>query len=139
MRLKAQFDEILNLQTEIDNVEAAIQKAKTALRSQGTRPKHFKNLISSLENTHGILRTQVDDLYASLEITHEFPELLGINVRFLRTLLLARDLKINIRRMAVESFFEWERLDQAVGGRHQALGTLTVPFREHERLIGHRY
>jgi hypothetical protein len=36
---------------------------------------------------------------------------------------MARDLKINIRKRAVGSFFEWERLDQAVGGRNQALGT----------------
>ena len=98
LRVKAQLDKILNLQNELDNVETAIQKAKTALKSQQARPKQFKNLISSLENTHGILKTQVDDLYSSLEVTREYPELLGIDVRFLHTLLLARDLKINVRR-----------------------------------------
>lgn len=40
----------------------------------------------------------------------------------MRTLLLARDLKINIRKRAIGSFLEWEKLDQAVGGKHQALG-----------------
>lgn len=36
---------------------------------------------------------------------------------------MARDLKISIRKRAVGSFFEWDRLDQAVGGREQNLGT----------------
>lgn len=64
----------------------------------------------------------VDSLYASLNIHEEFPELEGIDVEFLRILLLARDLKMNIRKRAIGSFLEWEKLDQAVGGKHQALG-----------------
>lgn len=33
-----------------------------------------------------------------------------------------RDLKINIRKRAIGSFFEWDKLDCAVGGRQKALG-----------------
>ncbi|KAG1845653.1 hypothetical protein F4604DRAFT_1595417 [Suillus subluteus] len=36
---------------------------------------------------------------------------------------MARDLKINIRKCAIGSFFEWDKLDRAVGGANQALGT----------------
>ncbi|KAF9006921.1 hypothetical protein BDQ17DRAFT_1324214 [Cyathus striatus] len=36
---------------------------------------------------------------------------------------MARDLKINIRKRAVGSFFEWDRLDQATGGKDKPLGT----------------
>jgi len=61
-------------------------------------------------------------LYASLDIHESFPELQGINLEFVRTLLMARDLKINIRKRAIGSFFEWARLDQAIGGRREALG-----------------
>lgn len=39
---------------------------------------------------------------------------------------MARDLKISIRKRAVGSFFEWDRLDQAVGGREQNLGVLEL-------------
>lgn len=35
---------------------------------------------------------------------------------------MARNLKINIRKRAIGSFFEWDRLDQAVGGQSQTLG-----------------
>ncbi|KAJ7199119.1 hypothetical protein GGX14DRAFT_373277 [Mycena pura] len=34
-----------------------------------------------------------------------------------------RDLKINIRKRAVGTFYEWETLDRAVSGRREALGT----------------
>ncbi|KAG2092121.1 uncharacterized protein F5147DRAFT_585987 [Suillus discolor] len=36
---------------------------------------------------------------------------------------MARDLKINIRKRAIASFFECDKLDWAVGGAQQALGT----------------
>ncbi|KAG9309294.1 hypothetical protein JVU11DRAFT_10781 [Chiua virens] len=66
--------------------------------------------------------TKVDALYASLNIQDQFPELDGIAFDFVRVLLLARDLKINIRKRAVGSFFEWDKLDQAVGGGQKPLG-----------------
>ncbi|KAG6903783.1 hypothetical protein DXG01_014927, partial [Tephrocybe rancida] len=36
---------------------------------------------------------------------------------------MARDLGINIRKRAIGSFLEWDKFDQAVGGREQSLGT----------------
>ncbi|KAJ7648820.1 hypothetical protein B0H17DRAFT_863390, partial [Mycena rosella] len=53
-------------------------------------------------------------LYASLNIQDSFPELQGLPLEFVQTLLLMRDLKINIRKRAVGSFYEWENLDRAV-------------------------
>jgi hypothetical protein len=78
--------------------------------------------LDSLERTHDRLLTKVDALYASLNVSAKFPELEGIPLEFVRLLLLARDLKINIRKRAIGSFFEWDKLDRAVGGAHQALG-----------------
>lgn len=119
-RLKNELEQLLTLQGEIDAVHASIQKAKTLTKSKNS--KSIRNLLSSLENTQTILETQADDLYASLDIIGDFPELRGVSLVFLRTLLLARDLKINIRKKAVGSFFEWERLDRAVAGVHNPLG-----------------
>jgi hypothetical protein len=51
-----------------------------------------------------------------------------INLEFVRTLLMARDLKINIRKRAIGSFFEWEKLDRAVGGRDGTLGKTSQLF-----------
>ncbi|KAJ7704895.1 hypothetical protein B0H17DRAFT_920941, partial [Mycena rosella] len=61
-------------------------------------------------------------LYASLNIQDSFPELQGLSLEFVQILLLMRDLKINIQKRVVGSFYEWENLDCAVGGRHEALG-----------------
>lgn len=127
-RLKHELEEILTLQSEIDAIHKSIQKAKTAMQLS-KQTKSSKNLITGLENTQVILKTQVDELYASLNIIGEFPELQGISLTFIRTLLLARDLKMTIRRKAVGSFFEWERLDRAVGGHHLPLGEFTLLFR----------
>jgi len=75
-----------------------------------------------LEGLNAKLGDNVDRLYASLDIPQRFPPLQGISFDFIRILLLARDLKVNIRKQAIASFFEWERLDQASGGRAQPLG-----------------
>jgi hypothetical protein len=79
-------------------------------------------MIDSLERTQSRLKDKVEALYGSLNVHESFPELLGIDLEFVRLLLMARDLKINIRKRAIGSFFEWDKLDQAVGGKHQALG-----------------
>lgn len=60
----------------------------------------------------------MQQLYESLNIEESFPELQNIDLDFVRLLVLARDLKINIRKRAIGSFFEWDRLDQVAGGRN---------------------
>lgn len=79
-------------------------------------------LLSTLEDTHDQLKIQVEKLYSSLNVTDSFPELEGLNLEYVRILLMARDLKINIRKRAIESFFEWDKLDRASGGANPALG-----------------
>jgi hypothetical protein len=120
-RLKKELDAVLTLQTDLDNISSTISMAKSQLQASqafaGAIP-----VIKSLESTHAKLMEKVEDLYASLNVHNSFPELKGIDLDFIRILLLARDLKINIRKRAIGSFFEWERLDQAVGGKNQPLG-----------------
>jgi len=79
-------------------------------------------VICDLETSHGRLTNKVEDLYTSLNIQESFDDLDGIDLPFIHTLLLARDLKINIRKRAIGSFFEWDKLDHAVGGWQQSLG-----------------
>lgn len=81
--------------------------------------------LGALTDSHTVLLAQVESLYSSLNIQDKFPELTGVDVEFVHTLLLARDMKINIRKRAIGSFMEWEKLDQAAGGKHQALGAYT--------------
>lgn len=124
MRLKKEVDAVLSLQTEIGSLEKTIEDTRGLLSHLGASVGEVKASLKALTECQAGLFTQVERLYASLNIQEKFPELEGVNVEFIRTLLLARDMKINIRKRAIGSFMEWERLDQAAGGKHQALGTI---------------
>jgi hypothetical protein len=91
------------------------------LEKESASDDTFEALLS-LERGHSRLMDKVEALYSSLNVHDRFPELQGVNLDFVRTLLMAQDLKINVRKRAVASFFEWDKLDRAVGGAQQALG-----------------
>lgn len=112
---------MLSLQEEVTAVQIKIDEARHTLAeagvSQGTKAS-LKNLCSQ----QGQLHASVDTLYTSLNVQDRFPDLKGVEIEFVRTLLLARDLKMNICKRAIGSFLEWDKLDQAVGRKNQALG-----------------
>ena len=118
--LKKELDTVLVLQSDLEASDKALQATRTIIEKDATQDT--LEALQSLERGHDRLLTKVDILYASLNIQDKFPELHGINLEFVRTLLLARDLKINIRKRAIGSFFEWDKLDRAVGGKQKALG-----------------
>ncbi|PPR04460.1 hypothetical protein CVT26_002237 [Gymnopilus dilepis] len=120
VRIKKEIDTLLSLQTELEDVKKAIQTTQSALSSA---PKKTTKILKNLLENQEELIDDLEELYSSLEIQDSFPDLEGVDLEFVRVLLLARDQKIVIRRRAIGSFFEWDRLDQAVGGRNQALGS----------------
>lgn len=54
--------------------------------------------LASLECTHDHLMNKVEALYVSMNVSEKFPELKDIDLNFIRMLLLACDLKINIHK-----------------------------------------
>jgi hypothetical protein len=118
--LRRELSKVLLLQNQIDAVEKAINETKKTLH--GSVSPRSLAVLHSLEKTHERLSSEAEELYASLNIQKDFPELLNLPLEFAQTLLLMRDLKINIRKRAIGSFFEWESLDRAVSGRREALG-----------------
>ena len=102
---------MLNLQAQIDSVEKAIHEVKQSITASGSTAQS-QTILS------GLLATQT--------IRDDFPELQGFGLEFIQTLLTLRDLKINIRKRAVSSFYEWETLDRAVSGRREPLGSLST-------------
>ncbi|OSD03347.1 hypothetical protein PYCCODRAFT_1477197 [Trametes coccinea BRFM310] len=121
-RVKKELDAVLGLQTELESIQQHLVTVQESIKSGGDNPtsQHF---LESLRQSHARTVTKVDDLYASLNVSEGFPELQHLPFEFVRVLLLARDLKINIRKRAIGSFFEWDKLDRAAGGRDQPLGT----------------
>ncbi len=119
--MKKELDAILSLQGDLEAVEKAINTAKSTL-AMTSAPEESKTLLKGLQDMYATFTNRVELLYVSLNMHDSYPDLKGASLDFVRTLLMARDLKINIRKRAIGSFFEWDRLDQAVGGRSQALG-----------------
>ncbi|EED85282.1 predicted protein [Postia placenta Mad-698-R] len=120
--LKKELDVVLSLQADLDTVNKAIETTWTVLEN-GEVPAESHEVVASLERSHTRLVDKVEALYSSLNITDSFPDFGNVSLEFVRLLLMACDLKINICKRAVGSFFEWDRLDQAVGGWHNPLGT----------------
>ncbi|KAF8452432.1 hypothetical protein L210DRAFT_3383491, partial [Boletus edulis BED1] len=121
-RLKKELDTVLVLQAELDASNRALQTTRTAI-SKDNQASLALDALDSMERTHNRLLEKVQALYSSLNVEEQFPELRGVNLDFVRILLMARDLKINIRKRAIGSFFEWDKLDRAVRGKDKALGT----------------
>jgi len=95
-RLKRELDKVL-LQGDIEVVEKALQATCLAINHDST-PQAAHAALHSLEKSHSELVANVETLYASLNVHDTFPELHGMSLEFVRTLLIARDLKINIQK-----------------------------------------
>jgi hypothetical protein len=119
--LKKELDTILTLQGNIEKVNQAIEVARSTF-TKLDNAADSQEALKGLEQTNERLKNKFERLYASLKVPKAFTQLEGIDLEFVHTLVLARDLKINIRRRAIGSFSEWDRLDQAVGGRSTTLG-----------------
>lgn len=118
---------MLGLQADLDTSNRALQATRVMLAKESHSDDTLEAL-ESLERGHDRLMEKVEILYSSLNIHDKFPELKGIDLDFVRILLMARDLKINIHKRAIASFFEWDKLDRAVGGAQQALGNMSSPL-----------
>ncbi|KAG2053155.1 hypothetical protein BDR06DRAFT_1054409 [Suillus hirtellus] len=121
-RLRKELDTVLTLQTDLDISDRALQATRTMLEKEAPSDNTL-DVLESLQRGHDHLMTKVEALYSSLNVHDRFPELDGVNLDFVHVLLMARNLKMNIRKRAIASFFEWDKLDRAVGGSQQTLGT----------------
>jgi uncharacterized membrane-anchored protein YhcB (DUF1043 family) len=125
VRVKKELDLVLGLQAEIDSTQKTLESARKALDKDGTKST-AASILDELDKQQKKLATRVEDLYASVNVDDAFPGLKGPQLKFVRGLLMARDMKINIRNRAVGNFFEWDRLKQASGGRDERLGVFHV-------------
>jgi hypothetical protein len=90
--------------------------------SKHSRTESTQSVITKLTDLQSQKYDQVEAVYASLNIDTSFPELQSLPYDFVRSLLLLRDLKINIRKRAIANFFEYDKLDRAAGGKDAPLG-----------------
>ena len=120
-RLKKDLDAILTLQSEVEKLDDALEAMRSSLKAAGTSEDVLSEL-SRLENHHSVLMAHVEKLYAKVNVDHLPEQLRTLPLEFVRMLLLARDIKTNLRIRATANFLEWDRLDRAAGGKDVALG-----------------
>jgi hypothetical protein len=89
-RLKKELDTVLALQADMATSDQALQTTCTMLEREAASDNTMVAL-DGLERGHQRLMEKVEALYASLNIQDRFPELQGVNLDFVRTLLMARD------------------------------------------------
>ncbi|KAI6027128.1 hypothetical protein EDC04DRAFT_2605994 [Pisolithus marmoratus] len=120
-KLKKELDTVLALQTDLDTTTKVIQAARAAIEKGNVTPS-ILDALASMEQSHARLITKAEALYSSLNVHEQFPELTNVSLDFICTLLMACDLKINIHKRAISSFFEWDKLDCTVGSKDKPLG-----------------
>ncbi|KIK11721.1 hypothetical protein PISMIDRAFT_101815, partial [Pisolithus microcarpus 441] len=125
MKLKKELDTMLSLQADLDTTTKVIQAAQTTIEWGDVSPGILEAL-ASMEHSHARLIIKAEALYSSLNVHEQFPELTSVSLDFMCTLLMAHDLKINIHKWAISSFFKWDKLDCAVGGKDKPLGASLV-------------
>ncbi|KIN93743.1 hypothetical protein M404DRAFT_170338, partial [Pisolithus tinctorius Marx 270] len=82
-----ELDTVLVLQADVEASDRALQAACTIIM-QGAMQDTL-DALESLERSHDRLLNKIDVLYASLNIPDKFPELHGVNLDFVQTLLMA--------------------------------------------------
>ncbi|KAJ7583948.1 hypothetical protein C8J56DRAFT_789979 [Mycena floridula] len=121
-KLKKEVTKLMALQAQISGIDSSIENVQKAIRgAHGTRQS--LELIKTLQATQTSLKCQVDSLYASLNLSADFPTIVGLSIEHVQTLIMARSLKTVLRKKAIGSFMEWDRLGQSIGGRQQTIGT----------------
>ncbi|PPQ76501.1 hypothetical protein CVT26_012351 [Gymnopilus dilepis] len=120
IQISKDLDALLSLQGHWDSAENAIQAAAETLKN--SKATKSLSMLRAIQEAHEQNGRDLESLYVSLSEDGS-PLQVKAGPEFKQALKLAHNLKITIRRQAISSFFEWDKLDQAVGGRNIALGT----------------
>jgi hypothetical protein len=81
--------------------------------------------IMRLDKVNTTFQETVDHLYVELGLVEQYPALASVDGNFVKTLLLCRDKKIEVRKAATSVLNEMLNLDDVHGG-HNLIGN--VPF-----------
>ncbi|KAJ8077749.1 hypothetical protein PM082_002182 [Marasmius tenuissimus] len=122
-RLKKEAAKVFELQNEIEVLEVTIATTRAMISKMAEPSAEAIALLVGMEANLRAMKKKAADLYASLNLPENHPETAGLSMEIVTLLLLARDLKINLRARVIGRLHECDRLDQAVGGVGEALGT----------------
>ena len=122
-KIKKNLASVIDLQHSIENITNIIQATRRSFNPRSSSVQ-TSNILMELEDQQKKLFLKCDELYQALNLSTDIPSYDGVSMEFMQNLLCTRDVKITVRTLAIASFFEWEKLDQAAAGRHRPLGKL---------------
>jgi hypothetical protein len=120
--MRKNLTKLLDIQQKVDVLSNTIAAAMSSLAISESTNGRALAALAQIESHQAGLMSTCETLYTSLKIPGDFENGQGIGREYLQTLLLARDLKVNIRQRAIASFFELDKLNQAIGGKQNPIG-----------------
>ncbi|KAH7097510.1 hypothetical protein BKA62DRAFT_623799, partial [Auriculariales sp. MPI-PUGE-AT-0066] len=132
-RMKHELQTVMRIQDDIAKVEDDIDAAEEIL-GRGPSSADARRIRAQLRELHvhqQTLRLAADALYDALNFEETLPHYRQYSPRFVRLLIEAYDAKCITRHKLIGRFFEWDRLNRAVGGIYAPVGT-----KDHQRGLG---
>ncbi|KAJ8515558.1 hypothetical protein ONZ45_g7029 [Pleurotus djamor] len=121
-RLKRGIDAVLKLQADLETLRNGVGNTVNLLKKLG-QPQKAKRQVPDIDSLCEKIEAQIEEIYVAMNLPEVLPTMTDVPFPIVKQLLTIREIKNGIRERAISTFFEWERLDQAVGGRGEALGT----------------
>jgi hypothetical protein len=85
--------------------------------------QELHSVLTQLQDAQWDFQAHVDSLYASLALPPKMETLGDVDCKFLHLLIQYREAKMVIREKALRTLFEMDRLEQAISGANNPLGT----------------
>ncbi|KAH7084055.1 hypothetical protein BKA62DRAFT_628235, partial [Auriculariales sp. MPI-PUGE-AT-0066] len=123
-RLKHELQAVMRIQDDIDKVDDDIDAAEDALSrgSSASDARRMRVQLRELRAHHRTLRAAADALYDALNVEETLPHYRQYSQKFVRLLIEAYDAKCITRHKLIGRFFEWDRLNRAVGTKDHQCG-----------------
>ncbi|KAL0057933.1 hypothetical protein AAF712_015411 [Marasmius tenuissimus] len=113
-RIQKQLAKVFKLENEIDTLSATIAATRASINKIPEPSADALAILAGMEAHHHEMKKKVTDLYASLNLPDDHPDLAGLSMEIMMQLLLACNLKINLRTRVIGRLHECDCLDQAV-------------------------
>jgi hypothetical protein len=121
--LENRLNKISSWQSQLYDCNEEFARVISRFTKEDDTPEN-RDYILRLEKVKVQFQEKVNNLYVDLGLVKEYPALASVNGDFVKTLLLCRDKKIELRKAATSVLNEMSNLDDAAHRNHNPLGNV---------------
>jgi hypothetical protein len=122
--LETHINKISSYHSDLYHLNQQFARVLSRFTKEDDTPEN-RDYIMRLDKVNTTFQETVDHLYVELGLVEQYPALASVDGDFVKTLLLCRDKKIEVRKAATSVLNEMLNLDDVHGG-HNPIGN--VPF-----------